>query len=81
LLRSPALQAYQPLYATHAELLSRTGDVQGAATAYRRAIELADNEVEREELVRRLAGLTDRDGSAGDADPRVVADRDVDHDQ
>jgi RNA polymerase sigma-70 factor (ECF subfamily) len=81
LLTNPALQAYQPLYATHAELLSRTGDGQGAAQAYRRAIELADNEVEREELVRRLAGLADRDGGAADVDPGVVADRNVDHDQ
>jgi RNA polymerase sigma-70 factor (ECF subfamily) len=53
LLELPALQNYQPLYATHADLLRRGGDSAEAATAYRRAIELTDNAVERAELQRR----------------------------
>ena len=58
LLADAALRDYQPLHATHAELLSRTGDPAGAARAYRRAIELTDNQVERAELERRLADLS-----------------------
>jgi RNA polymerase sigma-70 factor, ECF subfamily len=58
LLELPALQNYQPLYATQADLLRRDGDPIGAATAYRRAIELTDNAVERAELRRRLDELT-----------------------
>jgi RNA polymerase sigma-70 factor (ECF subfamily) len=57
LLELPALQTYQPLYATQADLLRRGGDPAGAAMAYRRAIELTDNAVERAELQRRLGGL------------------------
>ena len=52
-----ALERYQPLYAAHAELLSRAGDAEGAARAYERAIELSANDVEREELERRRATL------------------------
>jgi RNA polymerase sigma-70 factor (ECF subfamily) len=57
LLELPALQSYQPLYAAQADLLRRGGDPAGAATAYRRAIELTDNAVERAELRRRLDEL------------------------
>jgi RNA polymerase sigma-70 factor, ECF subfamily len=57
LLGDPALERYQPLYAAHAELLSRAGDGEGAARAYERAIELSANAVERAELERRLAAL------------------------
>ena len=57
LLRDATLQRYQPLYAAHAELLSRAGDSAGAARAYERAIELSANAVERAELRRRLAVL------------------------
>jgi RNA polymerase sigma-70 factor (ECF subfamily) len=53
LLADPALGNYQPLYATHAELLRRDGDRQGAAHAYQRAIELSQNAVEQAELRRR----------------------------
>jgi RNA polymerase sigma-70 factor (ECF subfamily) len=53
LLADPALARYQPLHAAHAELLRRAGD-PAAADAYRRAIELTDNAVERAELERRL---------------------------
>ena len=51
------LERYQPLHAAHADLLSRAGDVEGAARAYERAIELSANDVEREELERRRATL------------------------
>jgi RNA polymerase sigma-70 factor (ECF subfamily) len=57
LLREPALERYQPLHAAHAELLKRAGDSDGAAGAYRRAIELSANAVERAELERRLQAL------------------------
>jgi RNA polymerase sigma-70 factor, ECF subfamily len=57
LLGDPALERYQPLYAAHAELLSRAGDSEGASRAYRRAIELSSNEIEREELERRSSDL------------------------
>jgi len=54
LLADPALERYQPLHAAHAELLGRAGDADGAARAYRRAIALTANSVERDELGRRL---------------------------
>jgi RNA polymerase sigma-70 factor, ECF subfamily len=57
LLEEAALERYQPLHAAHAELLSRTGNADGAASAYQRAIELTANAVEREELERRLGEL------------------------
>jgi RNA polymerase sigma-70 factor, ECF subfamily len=57
LLGDPALERYQPLHAAHAELLSRAGDVAGAARAYERAIALTANAVERAELERRLGAL------------------------
>ena len=57
LLADPALERYQPLYAAHAELLTRAGDSTGAARAYERAIALTENAVERSELERRLAAV------------------------
>jgi RNA polymerase sigma-70 factor, ECF subfamily len=57
LLEDPALRRYQPLYAAHAELLSRAGDAAGAGRAYRQAIALTANTVERAELERRLDAL------------------------
>ena len=57
LLAEPGLERYQPLYAAQAELLSRAGDAERAAGAYRRAIELSANDVERAELERRLRAL------------------------
>jgi RNA polymerase sigma-70 factor, ECF subfamily len=57
LLGDPALARYQPLYAAHAELLSRAGDASAAAGAYERAIALTANAVERAELERRLGAL------------------------
>jgi RNA polymerase sigma-70 factor (ECF subfamily) len=60
LLDEPALERYQPLHATHADLLSRAGDTEAAARAYERAIALTANAVERAELERRLAPLRTR---------------------
>jgi RNA polymerase sigma-70 factor, ECF subfamily len=57
LLADTTLDHYQPLHATHAELLRRNGDRQGAAQAYQRAIERSENAVERAELQRRLDDL------------------------
>ena len=59
LLADGALDAYQPLHAAHAELLRRAGDVDAAAAAYRRAISLSGNAVQRAELSRRLGALHD----------------------
>jgi RNA polymerase sigma-70 factor (ECF subfamily) len=53
LLEDGRLERYQPLHATHAELLTRAGDVAGAGAAYRRAIELTANDAERAALERR----------------------------
>jgi RNA polymerase sigma-70 factor (ECF subfamily) len=57
LLGDSTLEHYQPLYAAHAELLSRAGDASGAVPAYERAIALSTNAVERTELERRLSAL------------------------
>jgi RNA polymerase sigma-70 factor (ECF subfamily) len=57
LLGDTTLQHYQPLHAAHAELLSRAGDAAGAERAYKRAIALSSNAVERAELERRLSAL------------------------
>jgi RNA polymerase sigma-70 factor, ECF subfamily len=54
LLADPALRRYQPLQAANAELLRRAGDQSAAAAAYRQAIALSANAVERAELRRRL---------------------------
>jgi RNA polymerase sigma-70 factor (ECF subfamily) len=57
LLDDPALEQYQPLHATHAELLRRAGKRDESASAYERAIALTANEVERTELQRRRRAL------------------------
>jgi RNA polymerase sigma-70 factor (ECF subfamily) len=57
LLDDPTLASYQPLHAARAELLRRAGDRPGATEAYREAIALSTNEVERAELERRLDAL------------------------
>jgi RNA polymerase sigma-70 factor, ECF subfamily len=49
------LDRYQPLHATRAELLARAGDLDRAADAYRRAIDLTNNPAERRALVARAA--------------------------
>ncbi len=58
LLTDPRLERYQPLYATHAELLRRSGQTVTAQTAYQRAIALTTNSVERAELERRRQALS-----------------------
>jgi RNA polymerase sigma-70 factor (ECF subfamily) len=58
LLADPRLARYQPLHATHADLLRRAGDHTGAAAAYAQAIGLSANAVERAELERRQDALT-----------------------
>ncbi len=58
LLADPRLERYQPLHATHAELLRRDGQTAEARSAYRRAIALATNAVERAELEKRLRTLS-----------------------
>lgn len=57
LLTDARLDRYQPLHATHADLLRRVGDDRAAAAAYQRAIELSANAVQRSELERRLRTL------------------------
>ena len=57
LVTDPRLERYQPLYATHAELLRRSGQTAAAVSAYERAIALTTNTVERAELERRLRAL------------------------
>jgi RNA polymerase sigma-70 factor, ECF subfamily len=54
----PDLQAYQPLYATRAELLRRLGRFTDALVDYRRALELAKNDPERRFVQRRIDELT-----------------------
>ena len=49
------LDRYQPLHATRAELLARAGDLEGAAAAYRRAIDLSQNPAEQRALKARAA--------------------------
>jgi RNA polymerase sigma-70 factor (ECF subfamily) len=57
LLDDPVLAGYQPLHAAHAEMLRRAGDRERSGSAYRRAIELSGNSVERAALEARLATL------------------------
>lgn len=47
------LDRYQPLHATRAELLARSGDLAAATSSYRRAIELTQNPTERRALTAR----------------------------
>jgi hypothetical protein len=58
LLGDSRLEDYQPLHAVRAELSRRSGDIAGAADAYRRAIALSSNAVERAELERRRLALS-----------------------
>ncbi|MBI4261296.1 MAG: RNA polymerase sigma factor [Actinobacteria bacterium] len=60
-----ALESYHPLHAARADLLRRLGRFPEAAGAYRRALELTANEVERRFLERRLAEVA----GAGPAAP------------
>jgi RNA polymerase sigma-70 factor (ECF subfamily) len=56
-LNADALRGYHPLPAARADLLRRLGRAAEAATSYRAALELVDNERERAFLRRRLAAL------------------------
>ena len=51
----PELAAYQPFYATRAELRRRLGRFSEALPDYRHALSLAKNEPERRLLARRIA--------------------------
>ena len=51
------LDGYQPLHAARGELLSRLGRRDEALAAYRRALELTTNPVQREYLTGRLRAL------------------------
>jgi len=57
LLASGDLDRYQPFWAALAELRAQAGDLAGARVGYERAIALSANDVEHEELRRRLALL------------------------
>ena len=54
---SLALEDYRYLHSTRADLLRRLGRTEEARDAYRRALELAQDEAERRLLERRLAEL------------------------
>ncbi len=54
---SGELDGYHLLHSARADLLGRLGRSAEAADAYRRALALASNPVEREFLARRLAEL------------------------
>jgi RNA polymerase sigma-70 factor (ECF subfamily) len=57
LLREPALLAYHPAWAAHADLCRRAGRSEQARTSYRKALQLVQQEPERRFLERRLASL------------------------
>jgi RNA polymerase sigma-70 factor, ECF subfamily len=57
LLSDHTLASYQPLHASHADLLRRAGNTRAARGAYDRAIALSSNAVERAELERRREAL------------------------
>jgi RNA polymerase sigma-70 factor (ECF subfamily) len=57
--RLTGLEQYPYLYSTRGELLRRLGRGDEAAVAYRRAIEVAQDETERRMFERRLAELSD----------------------
>ena len=59
LLEETVLSRYQPLHASHADLLRRAGRDAEARAAYERAITLSTNAVERVELERRLRRMAD----------------------
>jgi RNA polymerase sigma-70 factor (ECF subfamily) len=56
------LSSYHLLPAAQGQLLSRLGQYEKAAAAYRRALELAGNEAERRFLQRQLARVEDKQG-------------------
>ncbi|MCP5081483.1 MAG: hypothetical protein GY948_07280 [Alphaproteobacteria bacterium] len=52
-----ALENYQPYHVAQADMLRRSGNTKLAAEAYRRAMRLTENEVERAYLEARLAAF------------------------
>jgi RNA polymerase sigma-70 factor (ECF subfamily) len=60
------LRAYQPFFATRADLLRRQGRFADAVPDYERSLELAKNEPERRYLTRRLAEMRGRIGNPRD---------------
>ena len=56
----PRMHSYQPFWAARADLLGRSGDVEGARVAYSRAIGLQHDPVIRRFLERRRDALTER---------------------
>ena len=60
------LQAYQPFFATRAELLRRLGRFEAAVPDYERGLELAKNEPEKRYMARRLAEARGRIGNRAD---------------
>jgi RNA polymerase sigma-70 factor (ECF subfamily) len=57
LLQEPALAAYHPVYAAHAELSRRAGDPTAARVSFQKALQLVQQGPERRFLERRLASL------------------------
>ena len=48
------IQAYQPYYVARADLARRAGDIKQAKAFLNRAIELTDNEIEKEFLIKKM---------------------------
>ncbi|MFT3660793.1 MAG: sigma-70 family RNA polymerase sigma factor [Gordonia sp. (in: high G+C Gram-positive bacteria)] len=59
----PMLSRFRPFHIACAVTLTESGDEQGAAAAYRRALELPGNAAEDDYLAASLAGLETPDGS------------------
>ena len=51
------LDGYQPFHASRADLLRRAGRGEESAAAYRRALELTENPIQRSFIERRIAEL------------------------
>jgi predicted RNA polymerase sigma factor len=66
-IKDPALEAFQPYWATRAHLLARVGENKAAADAYSRAIEMTVDDSVRDYLMSCRAAAT----HAGDT-PRSV---------
>lgn len=57
LIRGQELEEYHLLHAAHGELLSRTGDLMGARSAFERALSLTNQEAERRVLKLKMSRL------------------------
>ncbi len=67
------LESYRPLHVARADVLSRLGRLDEAATSFRRALELSANEVDRRFLEAKLAELGA--GQSYRTVPRLADDR------